>query len=54
MSQKYRHNGYMDSDSRDERPEQRAPRVQLTMEEKIQRRSIRKATERITGHSVNR
>jgi hypothetical protein len=46
MSPKYRHRGYMDSNSRDEHQGQRAPREQLTMEEKIQRRSIRKATER--------
>ena len=37
---KYRHRGYMDSNSRDERggsEDRRPPREQLTMEEKIQR-----------------
>jgi len=54
MSPKYRHRGYMDSNSGDERQGQgqRAPREQLTMEEKIQRRSIRKATERKANEVV--
>jgi hypothetical protein len=54
MSQKYRHRGYQDSDSRDERETRRSPRQheQLTMEEKIQRRSIRKATDRNANEVV--
>jgi hypothetical protein len=54
MSPKYRHRGYMDSDSRDERDNRGSQRShqQLTMEEKIQRRSIRKATDRNANEVV--
>ena len=55
MSPKYRHRGYMDSDSRDERDSRKSSNrqyQQLTMEEKIQRRSIRKATDRNANEVV--
>jgi len=45
---KYRQHGYRDSDQEGERERdrERPPRQELTMEEKIQRRSMRKATDR--------
>jgi hypothetical protein len=54
MSRKYRQQGYQDSDRQEDRdaPRKRAPRQDLTMEEKIQRRSIRKATERTANEVV--
>ena len=47
MSPKYRHRGYMDSDddSSDRRKQQQPRRNELTAEERIQRRSMRKATD---------
>lgn len=47
MSPKYRHRGYMDSDDAgpDRRKQQQPRRDELTAEERIQRRSMRKATD---------
>ena len=50
---KYRQHGYQDSDRRDESERRRPPqRQQLTNEEKIQRRSMRKATNREANEVV--
>lgn len=52
MDRKYRQRGYMDSDRRDESGPERPPRPELTEEEKIQRRSMRKATTREANEVV--
>jgi len=50
---KYRQHGYQDSDRRDESERKRpSQRQQLTNEEKIQRRSMRKATNREANEVV--
>ena len=54
MSQKYRHHGYRDTEREEDRGRsRRPPQNNLTTEEKIQRRSLRKATDR-TAHEVVR
>lgn len=53
MSPKYRHRGYRDSESKDEREHKRPPKKNLTTEEKIQRRSMRHAIDR-EAHEVVR
>ena len=52
MSRKYRQAGYQDSDANEPRERQRPPRQELSMEEKIQRRSMRKATNREANEVV--
>jgi hypothetical protein len=52
MTRKYRQSGYQESDPRDERERQHPPRDELSMEEKIQRRSLRKATNREANEVV--
>ena len=53
MSRKYRHQGYDDSDKGDDRERPaRPPRQDLTTEERIQRRSMRKATNREANEVV--
>ena len=52
MSGKYRQAGYQDSDANEPRERQRPPRQELSMEEKIQRRSMRKATNREANEVV--
>ena len=52
MTRKYRHRGYQDSGERDQPERDRPPRQELTMEERIQRRSMRKATDRNANEVV--
>jgi len=56
MSRKYRHNGYMDSDRRDDRdPERRKPPPRtkpLTPEDRAQLRGVRHATQREANEVV--
>jgi len=49
---KYRQHGYRDSERQDEREARPAPQRQLTDEERIQRRSLRKATDREANEVV--
>jgi len=53
MSPKYRHRGYMDSNDNERERSKPAARDSLTMEEKIQRKSMRKATDR-QAHEILR
>lgn len=46
MSRKYGHRGYQDSDREERNSPRQAPRQELGFEERIQRKSMRKATER--------
>ncbi len=46
MSRKYSQRGYQESDRREEREHSRPPRQELSSEEKIQRKSLRKMTDR--------
>lgn len=53
MSQKYRHHGYQDSEHEQQRDRPKAPPSQnLTPEERIQRRSLRRATTREANEVV--
>ena len=52
MDRKYRQRGYQESDRRAESEPERPPRPELTEEEKIQRRSMRKATNREANEVV--
>ena len=49
---KYRQRGYRESDPREDREGRRPPAQQLTEEERIQRRSMRKATGGLVTTSV--